>query len=269
MFSRRTAGALLQHIAGESALFPLPTAYVALFTTAPAADDGSGAVEANGGGYARVQTAAASWGPAGAPPPLLANSAAIAFPAATANWGTIVAAGLYDAATGGNLLLWDWLGAHSWRPCTIAGAAPAVVTLPAHGMAAGDALAFTTVFGGAAPSVTQGSLTGLLTAAAPLGNDTFTLLNAGTPVATGGSGNGMLRKVVPQSVPAGVNLVFWAGRMAFFMGGSRAAPLLARAGAMATALGTAATGSGNPPLTADDGASDLTADDGATILTAS
>lgn len=269
MFSRRTAGALLQHIAGESALFALPSAYVALFTTAPAADDGSGAVEAGGGAYARVQAAAASWGPAGAPPPLLANGAAIVFPAATANWGTIVAAGLYDAATGGNLLIWDWLGAHSWRPSTITGASPAVVTLPAHGYGAGDSLAFTTVFGGAAPSVTQGSLTGLLTAAAPLGNDTLTLSSGGTAVNTGGSGSGMLRKVAPQSVPAGVTLLFPPGTLALLMGGSVAAPLAGRGGAMARGLGTPATGSGNPPLTADDGASDLTADDGATILTAS
>lgn len=262
MFSRRTAGALLQHIAGESALFALPTAYVALFTTAPAADDGSGAVEAGGGGYARVATSAASWGPAAAPPPLLANSAAIAFPAAAASWGTIVAAGLYDAATGGNLLLWDWLGAHSWRPCTITGASPAVVTLPAHGYAAGDTLAFTAVFGGAAPGVSQGSLAGPLAAAGPLANDTLTLMSGGTAVATSGSGNGMLKKVVPQSVPAGVNLVFWPGALALLMGGSRAAALAGRAGALATAAFGAAA------LTADDGATDLTADDGATILTA-
>lgn len=153
MFSRYAAGGLLQHIAGRAAIFAEPTAYVALFTTAPTADDGTGAVEVSGGGYARVATSAASWGAATAPPPLIANGAAIVFPTATADWGTIVAAGLYDAASGGNLLFWDWLGACAWRPVTVSAADPAVFSLPAHGLAAGATVAFTAVFGGTAPTL--------------------------------------------------------------------------------------------------------------------
>lgn len=267
MFSRRTAGGLLQHIAGETALFALPAAYVALLTTAPTADDGTGAVEAAGGGYARVATSAATWAAASAPPPLVANTAAIAFPTATANWGTVVAAALYDAAAGGNLLLWDWLGTYAWRPGTLSAANPAVATVPAHGISAGAGVAFTTVFGGTAPALTAGSLAGLLTAI-PLANDTLTLANDGTAIATSGSGSGMLRQVVPQSVPAGVALVFWPGALALVMGGSVPAPLQARGGAMAAAAGNLGSASGSPPLTADDGATDLTADDGTTILTA-
>lgn len=153
MFSRHTAGGLLQHVAGYQAIFAEPTAYVALFTTAPTADDGTGAVEVSGGGYARVATSAASWGAASASPPLIANGAAIVFPTATAGWGTIVAAGLYDAASGGNLLFWDWLGACAWRPVTVSAADPAVFSLPAHGLAAGATVVFTAVFGGTAPAL--------------------------------------------------------------------------------------------------------------------
>lgn len=71
--------------------------YVALFTSDPT-DAGTG-TEVSGGGYARqVATFAAPSNGA------TVNSAAVEFPQATANWGTIGWLGLYDAATGGNLL---------------------------------------------------------------------------------------------------------------------------------------------------------------------
>ena len=34
------------------------------------------------------------------------NAATITFPAPSASWGSIVAIGIFDASTGGNLLLW-------------------------------------------------------------------------------------------------------------------------------------------------------------------
>ncbi len=75
--------------------------YLALFTAAPG--EAGGGTEVSGGAYARqeVTFAAASNGS-------MKNNAAIEFPTATANWGTAVAWGLYDAATGGNLV---WYGA--------------------------------------------------------------------------------------------------------------------------------------------------------------
>ena len=78
--------------------FTAPSAvYVALFTSDPT-DAGTG-TECSGGGYAR-QTATFAAPSNGA----TVNSAAVEFPQATANWGTIGWLGLYDAATGGNLL---------------------------------------------------------------------------------------------------------------------------------------------------------------------
>jgi hypothetical protein len=76
--------------------------YVALHTASPA-DDGSGA-EVSAGGYARVQVSAWDASSGGA----TANTAAIAFATATASWGTITHAALWDAITAGNLL---WHGA--------------------------------------------------------------------------------------------------------------------------------------------------------------
>jgi hypothetical protein len=94
--------------------FSMPsTVYVALYTAAPTA--AGGGTEVSGGSYARVAvtssltnwagtqgvgTTAASSGTSGT----TSNNAAITFPAPTAAWGSIVAFGVFDAATGGDLL---------------------------------------------------------------------------------------------------------------------------------------------------------------------
>lgn len=82
--------------------------YVALFTTTPA-NDGTGGVEVSGGSYVRqTMTGSGAWqSPSGTTPTHTQNLSAIAFPTATANWGTIVGVGIYDASSGGNLL---WVG---------------------------------------------------------------------------------------------------------------------------------------------------------------
>lgn len=73
------------------------TVYLALYTDDPTdADTGT---EISGGSYARqaITFGAPSNGTS-------TNSAAIEFPAATANWGTITHVGIRDALTSGNLL---------------------------------------------------------------------------------------------------------------------------------------------------------------------
>lgn len=74
------------------------TVYLGLFTSDPT-DAGTG-TEVSGGGYARqaVTFSAPSNGST-------SNSAEVLFPQATANWGTVTHVGIFDAATGGNLLL--------------------------------------------------------------------------------------------------------------------------------------------------------------------
>jgi len=93
--------------------FPVPAAlYVGLFTTAPA-ENGSGGVEVTGGSYARVsvpRTTGAWKDPATAVQGLTENLAEILFPTASANWGTVVAGGVWDAITGGNLLYFGNMG---------------------------------------------------------------------------------------------------------------------------------------------------------------
>lgn len=82
-----------------------PSTYVALYTVAPT--DSGGGTEVSGGSYARVQVTAWDVPSGGA----TANSAKITFPTASASWGTVVAAGIFDSSSGGNLLAWCTLSA--------------------------------------------------------------------------------------------------------------------------------------------------------------
>ena len=95
--------ALLAHSTGEASYTKPTNTYLALFTVAPT--DSGGGTEVSGGNYARIQL---SWGtPSGGE---IANNSALRFPAtgtATSPFGTIVALGIFDASTTGNLL---WYG---------------------------------------------------------------------------------------------------------------------------------------------------------------
>ena len=134
--STYTAKNVLDYVVGKTAMPALPATYLALFT-AVGSDDGSGFTEASGGSYARVATAGAWGASSGVAPSSITNSGgALAFPTATASWGTVIGWGLYDAATGGNLLAWDYLGNDPWFPFTCSQASPGVLT--AIGLTAGS-----------------------------------------------------------------------------------------------------------------------------------
>lgn len=95
--------------------------YVGLFTTAPTDAYTSGTptgVEVTGGSYARAQVtqADASWAAPTGSPAATSNAAQVAFPQATADWGTVVAFGIFDAASAGNLLEWYPLTANRTVP---------------------------------------------------------------------------------------------------------------------------------------------------------
>lgn len=80
----------------------LPTTYyLALSTTNPA----TAVTEPSGGGYARIQLTGMSAPTNG----VVTNSAELRSPRSTAAWGTITHYAIYDAATGGNLLMHDAL----------------------------------------------------------------------------------------------------------------------------------------------------------------
>lgn len=150
-------------------------------------------------------------------PANIANSAAITFPQATASWGTVEYFGLFDAATGGNFLIGDYLGAFTWQPCTISSASPGVFTCKGHGFSNGDPLAYTDKFGGTLPSFSQSNLTGVLNAA-NVTTDTFTVTNSATAVNTSSTGAGNVRKLVQQPLAANVTASYAAGQLTISMG---------------------------------------------------
>ena len=77
-----------------------PTAwYVALYTVAPG--ESGGGTEVSGTSYVKT---AVSFSVTGTAPTTASNSAAVEFPTAGGSWGTVVAAGIFDASTAGNLL---------------------------------------------------------------------------------------------------------------------------------------------------------------------
>jgi len=88
---------LLDHVFGGSAYTSPSTVYVALFTSATN-DAGSG-TEVTGGAYAR-QAMAFDAAASGATD----NTSAVEFPTATASWGTVSHAAIFDAVSGGNML---------------------------------------------------------------------------------------------------------------------------------------------------------------------
>jgi hypothetical protein len=94
---------LLDHVMGCGSRDYAPPANIHVgFSTVVPADDGSGLTEPSGGAYARKSTGASDWNIASNNQVTNANE--IAFPKATASWGTIRAVCFWDAASGGNLL---------------------------------------------------------------------------------------------------------------------------------------------------------------------
>lgn len=95
-FSNYLENKVLLHVFGATAYTAPATLYAALFTSDPG-EAGTG-TEVSGGSYAR-QTIAFTVTANQA-----SNTAAVEFPTATASWGTITHAAVYDAVSGGNLL---------------------------------------------------------------------------------------------------------------------------------------------------------------------
>ena len=89
---------VLDHVFAGTAYTAPSTLYVALFTAAPS--DSGGGTEVSGGAYARQTIAFTTSGDT------TSNSAAIEFPTATANYGTVTHVGIYDASSAGNLMAW-------------------------------------------------------------------------------------------------------------------------------------------------------------------
>ncbi len=105
---------LLDHVLGNTAYSAPATVYVALYTVAPTDAAGGTEVSTSGGSlYARVAVTnnTTNWPNAtGTTPTAKSNGTTITFPTAGGSgWGTVVAVGIFDASTSGNLLYWATL----------------------------------------------------------------------------------------------------------------------------------------------------------------
>lgn len=99
-FSDFAENELLDHLLAVGAYTSPTNVYLALFTVAPT--DAGGGTEVSGNGYAR-QLCAFSAASGGA----TSNSAEESFTASGGNFGDIVAIGIFDAVSAGNMLAWD------------------------------------------------------------------------------------------------------------------------------------------------------------------
>ncbi|WP_036048643.1 hypothetical protein [Bradyrhizobium sp. Tv2a-2] len=152
----------------------------------------------------------------GTSPSSVVNGAAINFAQATANWGTVIAWGTYDASSSGNLIDWDFMGNFAWQPFTIP-TASSLATVKAHGYSSNDPIVFNPEYGGTLPTTSTGVLTGYtVNYVASPSTDTFnidTTSGPTTPIVTTASGSGNVRKITQQSIPQGVTASFAASTL--------------------------------------------------------
>ena len=95
---------IIAHLFGGTAYTAPTTWYVGLLTAIPS--DSAAGTEVSGGAYAR-QTVA--WTVVSGGIAQASNTAALTFPAATTDWGTVQWAGVYDSASGVNLVAFEVL----------------------------------------------------------------------------------------------------------------------------------------------------------------
>lgn len=98
---------ILDHILGGPDYTRPATVHIALFTSAP--NDAGGGTEVSGGDYARVAVTNNDTNWPAASSGAKSNGTDVTFPTATASWGTVVAFGIFDDPSAGNLLFWSTL----------------------------------------------------------------------------------------------------------------------------------------------------------------
>jgi len=104
-FSNFLETEILDHVFAGAAYTAPGTHYLALFTAVADGETGS-VTEVSGGGYARQTVAFTTSGNT------TSNNAAVEYPTATANYGTVTHVGVYDASTSGNLMAYAALSSN-------------------------------------------------------------------------------------------------------------------------------------------------------------
>jgi hypothetical protein len=111
-FTNYLENKIIDHLFQNTAYTGPATLYIALFTAVTDGEAGT-VTEVSGGSYARATVTASvgNWADATGNNGTTTNVAVVAFPSATADWGTITHFGVYDASSAGNLLIYSPLAA--------------------------------------------------------------------------------------------------------------------------------------------------------------
>lgn len=96
---------ILDHVFAGAAYTAPTTKYLALFTALADGEAGS-VTEVSGGGYARQSVAFTTSGNT------TSNNAAVEYPTATANYGTVTHVAVFDASTSGNMMAYAALSSN-------------------------------------------------------------------------------------------------------------------------------------------------------------
>lgn len=98
---------ILDHVLSATAYTAPATLYFSLFTAAPSDSGGGTELTIGTGAYARVAVTNNSTNFPAASGGSKSNGTVITWPQATTAWGTVLAVGVHDAASAGNLLYWS------------------------------------------------------------------------------------------------------------------------------------------------------------------
>jgi hypothetical protein len=199
---------LLDHVLSAATYTPPANVFLALFTVAPS--DSGGGTEVTGGSYARKSVAnnATNFPAASAGSKNLAVSQSFVTP--TAPWGTVVAFGLFDALTVGNLLYWGWLGSDAGKIFTATVAD--VLTAPGHTLVNDDQVRVLTI-----PSATlpTGLSEGTTYFVVSVSGDTFSLsaTQGGAAINITAAGAGLVAKIEAKPITTGDTVTFAGGAL--------------------------------------------------------
>jgi hypothetical protein len=196
---------IIDHLFRNQAFTPPTTVYVSLHSGRPG---DTGANEISGGGYARqaVTLTAASGGAS-------ENSAAVSFSNMPAV--TVVAFGLWDASTAGNLLAWGWLqpsgGYQKLFVVRSADLASDDITSPSHGLAANDRVVFESLLEQSLPTGLSMGTVYFVTGTPATDTFRVSTTQGGSAVDITAVGSGLLLKVTPKTTNAGDTFQFPTG----------------------------------------------------------
>ena len=104
-FSNYLETEILDHVFAGAAYTAPTTKYLALFTAVADGETGS-VTEVSGGGYARQTVAFTTSGNT------TSNNAAVEYPTATANYGTVTHVAVFDASSSGNMMAYAALSSN-------------------------------------------------------------------------------------------------------------------------------------------------------------